>query len=94
MQAQSPIEAQGQRGLKKYKPWAYNRENTVYYTVALIYMLGSCTINPLSEVAEDRMPLVKTVHLSTKLSTSSFSMILQYAPYYAPYYAPGVYFMC
>ena len=29
MLAQSPIEAQGQRGLKKYKPWAYRRENTV-----------------------------------------------------------------
>ena len=30
MQAQSPIEAQSQRGMKKYKPWAHNRENMVY----------------------------------------------------------------
>ena len=29
MQAQSPIEAQGQWGLKKYKPCAYSRDNTV-----------------------------------------------------------------
>ena len=30
MQAQSPIEAQGQWGLEKYKPCAYRRDNTVY----------------------------------------------------------------
>ena len=48
MQAQSPIEAQGQKGLKKYKPWAYNRENTVYVDIYILSVTARYeTVSPI-----------------------------------------------